>query len=383
MRRFQRLSAVLKNGGFSLHSRIGRRFGIRFTTQCYIVTGIAIVTVLLGSAIDGSLFLPGKNIGLLQHPAIWAFFAIQTALPISIGYSLKEFLKARTSLRAIGILDNKPYTQLIVPLVRYLNLETRNSRCMATLFYSFGLIAFVWNTYQNQMPGLILPYDFWDSKNFFCGFWITRVYKLYLFVWFFPYITLLHVAILTVALRLVRVARLSGKLKLLPFHPDGVGGLGFFPRLVTRPLVIAVILGTMPTAAAFYIHRAADVTPLMGLSTLVLATFAAYFVPILALRSDIIETKRVMVEKLRRLQQASFAQVFESRTLNFEILKSGNESIDYFEKLCVAIENVSNYPHLIRLFGLVTLAMTPAVSALIGKLYLGLEPVIHPWLLRL
>jgi hypothetical protein len=333
--------------------------------------------------IDGSIFLQGRNIGLLQHPAIWAFFGIQIALPISLRYSLKEFFKTRNGLRAVGALDGKSHTHLVRPLVRYLNLQDRNSKFVATILYSFGLTAFVWNTYQNQLPGIIVPYDFWDSKNFPCGFWITRAYKLYLFVWLLPYIALLHIAILTVALRLVRAARLSGKLKLLPFHPDGVGGLGFLPGLVTRPLMVAVIFGTVPTAAAFYIHRTADVTPMMGLTTLVFATGIAYFVPILALRSDIVATKRVMIEKLRWLQQASFSQVFESRKPDFEMLKSGNESIDCFEKLCTAIKNISNYPHLRRLVGLVTLAMTPAASTLIGKLYLNLEPVIHPWLTKL
>jgi hypothetical protein len=183
-----------------------------------------------------------------------------------------------------------------------------------------------------------------------------------------------------VALRLIRTARISGKLKLLPFHPDGVGGLGFLPELVTRPLIVAVLFGTVPTAAAFYIHRAADVTPMIGLTTLVLATGIAYLVPILALRADIVAVKRVMVEKLRWLQQASFSQVFESQKLDFETLTSENESIDCFEKLCAAIKNISNYPHLKRLIGLVTLAMTPAVSALLGKLYEDFEPVIQPWL---
>jgi hypothetical protein len=380
MRRFQRLSATLKSGGFSLHSGIGRWLGVRFTAQCYIVTAIAIAAVLAASTIDGSLFLPGRNIGLLEHPAIWAFFAIQIALPISLRYSLKEFFKARASLRAVGALDGKSFTRLVVPLVRYLNLQDGSSKLTAAILYGFGLVAFVWNTYQNQLPGIIVPYDFWDSKTYLCGFWITRVYKLYLFVWLLPYIALLHIAILSVALRLIHAARLSGKLKLLPFHPDGVGGLGFLPRLVTRPLIVAVIFGTVPTVAAFYIHRAADVTPLMGLTTLVLATVIAYFVPILALRSDIVATKGAMVKKMRWLQQASFSQVFESQKPDFEMLKSGNESIDCFENLCVAINKISNYPHLRGLIGLVTIAMTPAVSALLGKLYDNFGTVIHPWL---
>src|ERR1041385_3500238 len=108
MRRSQRLSTALRGGGFSLHSYVRRRLGVGFVAQSCIVTGIPILAMLVGSILDGSLFLPGRNIGLLQHPGIWAFFGIQIALPIALRYSLKEFFKARTNLRAVGALDGKP-----------------------------------------------------------------------------------------------------------------------------------------------------------------------------------------------------------------------------------------------------------------------------------
>jgi len=382
MRRSQSLTTVLKNGGFSLHSYVRRWLHVGFIGQCLIVTAIPVIAVFVGSILDDSLFLPGRNIGLLEHPGIWAFFGIQIALPIALRHSLKELLNARTSLRAVGALNGKTSIQVVAPLVRYLNLKDRKGKGVAAVLYGFGLVAFVWNTYQNQLPGIVIPYDFWDSKTFHFGFWITRIYKFYMFVWLLPYIALLHIAILAVALRLIRAARISGKLKLLPFHPDGVGGLGFLPELVTRPLVVAVLLGVLPTAGAFYIHRAADVTPLMGLTVLLFAVAVAYFVPILALRSDIVSTKRAMIEKLRWKQQASFSHVFESQKFDFDALKSGNESIECFEKLCAAIKNVSNYPHLRRLAGVVTLAMTPAVTSVLGKLYEDLFPVIQPWLTK-
>ncbi|TAK97428.1 MAG: hypothetical protein EPO07_13305 [Verrucomicrobia bacterium] len=382
MRRSQRLSNALKGGGFSLHFYVRRWLRVGFVTQCCIVTAIPVIAVLICSAIDGSLFLSGRNIGLLEHPAIWAFFGIQIALPIAVRHSLKELLKARTNLRALGVLNAKPVKAEVAPLVRFLNLQDRKSKLVAAILYGFGLAAFVWNTYQNQLPGIVIPYDFWDSKTYHFGFWITRVYKFYLFVWLLPYVALLHIAMLAVALGLVRSARLSGKLKLQPFHPDGVGGLGFLPELVTRPLIVAVMFGTLPSVAAFYVHRAADVTPVMGLSVLLFGIAIAYFVPILALRNDIVAAKRTMIEKLRWQQQASFVHVFENRKVDFEALKSGNESIECFEKLCAAIKNVSNYPHLRRLIGLITLAMTPAVSSLLGKLYEDLAPVIQPWLTK-
>lgn len=378
MRRLGRLSYAFQSGGFSFHHWLGRLFGIGFASQCCITTAVAGVAILVGSIIDGSLVLEGRNVGLLEHPTIWAFFGLQIALSISLRRSTRKLLSARANLRALGALDDKPCEQLIVPLLRFSTLRGRETRLAATAFYCFGLTAFVWNTYQNQLPGIVVPYDFWDSKTYFWGFWITRIYKLYLFAWLFPYIALLHTAILVTALRLVRRARVSGKLKLQPFHPDGVGGLGFLPDLVTRPLIIGVFLGLLPTAGAFQIHRAPDITPMMGLATLLLATGTAYFVPILSFRADIIAAKKAMVEKLRWLQQEQFAQIVEKGHFDFESLQTGNQSIEFFEKLCKAIRHISNYPHLKRLIGYITLAMSPIAASLIGRLYNAFGQLIHP-----
>lgn len=378
MRGPRRLSSAFKSGGFSLHYWPGRLFGIGFTAQCCVAAAMAGFAILLGSIIDRSLFLEGRNVGLMEHPTIWAFLGLQIALPISLRRSTRKLLKARTNLRALGALDDRPSEQLIVPLLRFSTLRGRKARLVATAFYCFGLTAFVWNTYQNQRPGMVVPYDFWDSKSYFWGFWITRIYKLYLFAWLLPYIALLHTAILVTALQLVRRARVSGKLKLQPFHPDGVGGLGFLPDLVTRPLIVGVFLGLLPTAGALQIHRAADVTPMMGLGTLLLATGIAYFVPILSLRADIIAAKKAMVEKLRWLQQEQFAQIVDKDHLDFETLRTGNQSIEFFEKLCKAIKHVSNYPHLKRLIGYVTLAMSPIAASLISRLYSAFGQLIHP-----
>ena len=306
--------------------------------------------------------------GLIEHPAIWAFFCLQIALPLSLRRSIRKLLGTRVSLRDLGVLAGKPSGQLVDPILKFSDLQGKTTRLVATLLYCFGLTAFVWNTYQNQLPGIVVPYDFWDSKTYFWGFWITRIYKLYLFAWLLPYIALLHTAILVTALRLVRQARISGKLKLQPFHPDGVGGLGFLPDLVTRPLVVAALLGLLPTAGAFQIHRAIDVTPMMGLATVLLAIGVAYFVPILSFRSDIVAAKQAIVERLRWLQQAQFSKIVDGDTLDFETLRIGNQSIEFFEKLCKAIKHISNYPHLKRLIGYITLAISPILATLVGRL---------------
>jgi hypothetical protein len=374
------VSDVVKTAGFRLHHYLGSKFRIRFSYVCYILAILPAGLFLIGSAIDGSLVLPGRNIGLLEHPGIWVFLILQVALPISLKYSLKKLIRSGSRLRELAKTSDRFSQLVVVPLEKFLQLEDRESRLAATLIYGAGLVAFVWNTYQNSQPGVIVPYDFWDSKNFFFGFWLTRVYKLYLFVWLLPYIGLVHVAVLVVVLRIIRQARVSGRLKLIPFHHDGVTGLGFVPGLVTTPIIVTVLVSSFSTAAAFEVHRAADVTPIMGLVVIILATAIGYIIPIIVLRSDILVLKRDAIAKLRRLQQAYYSNIVDSSNIDFEKVRNGNEALDYFEKVCARIHAISNYPHLKRLIGYMTLALTPSIATLIIKSLLDVVPMIRPFL---
>jgi hypothetical protein len=263
-----------------------------------------------------------------------------------------------------------------------LELQHAPCRLTATVFYTAGLAAFVWNTYQNQLPGIIVPYDFWDSSNHPFGYWITRVYKAYLFVWLLPYASLIHAAVLSSALTIIRERRLAGTLKLQPFHPDAVGGLGYIPSLITTPIVVTLLVASLPLAGAFYIHRAFELTPLMGATIVLAGAIIAYAVPIFRLRTDIIALKRETVEKLRSLEQEYYSSVVEKRTHEFASIRLGNEALDYFDKLSSRVEAISNYPHLHRVLKYLGVTFTPSLLSFIWKAYPIFSPVIIPFLKR-
>jgi hypothetical protein len=376
MRKPWRTSDIFRTRGFWIHYQIGRLLRVGFASQCWIAAAVAAGITLAGSMIDGSLILAGRNVGLLEHPGIWAFFGLQVALPLSIRHSLKRLLRARVEIRQLGGSDEDFYQKVLSPIRRFLDLRDKEGRLAATIAYSVGLTAFVWNTYQNQRPGIVVPFDFWDSTTYPWGFWITRVYKLYLYAWLLPYVSMIHIAILVVTLRLIRRARLAGKLELLPFHSDGLGGLGFIPGLVSTPVIVTLIAGSIPVAAAFEVHRAADVTPLMGFAIIVISAGTAYIVPILVLRADIVAMMRTLIRRLRLLQQTYYARILEDHNARFETLHEGNEALDYFDRICTRVQAISNYPHLTRLLKFVGLALTPSAISLALKLFDDIRPIL-------
>jgi hypothetical protein len=376
MRQSVRLSSVLQGGGFALHGWIGRRFQIDFCKQSWLATALFAVPVVLASAFDRSLVLGGRDVGLFEHPAIWAFFGLQIALPLSIRRSLVRLAKARATLAGMSDDRSRVRDVIVRPFLRFISLREPRARAAATFFYGAGLSAFVWNTFQNQMPTVVVPYDFWDSKTFQAGFWVTRVYKLYLFVWLLPYVALVHAAVISVTLRLIRNSRLSGRLKLIPFHPDEVGGLGFVPGLVTTPVLITLLLVAPALAGAFEVHRALDITPVTGLLIVLASAILAYLVPMTTLRTDIVALKREALTRIRALQQEYYRSIVSGGTITAAAVTTGNEALEYFEKLSTQIRSIPNYPHLKRLVGVVSLATTPSVVSILIKLYPSLLAVL-------
>jgi hypothetical protein len=369
---------ILQRDGFSVHYLIGRLFKIGFLGQCCIVAALGAIGMLSVSWIDHSWVLRGNDIGLLEHPALWGFPMLQILLPLCVRQSLRKLQTTHLRDGEIKKISDRQ-SVLIAPVRRFLGWQGKASKIAAGAFYLIGFAVVVWNTYQNQRPGTVVPFDFWDSKNFVYGFVFTRIYKLYLFVWFLPYLGMIQAAILVVTLRFVRRARIAGKLKLFPFHPDGVGGLGLVSSLISMPVIITVVVGSLATAVVFYAHRGVAVTPFVALGVLVSWILVAYFVPILVIRSDIVALKREALKKLRNMQQENYVRITDRHAWDVEMLGKGNEALDYFDKVCAKIEAISNFPHLSRLLKFSSLSLLPSLIQIGFKLYQNIGPIVTPF----
>lgn len=369
------LGEILRSGGLGLHWRVGRLLHIGFRGQAAVLTGLCVAATLTASAADHTLILAGRNIGLLQHPAIWAFFALQFALPILMRQSLANLSDNEEKIDQIAGEDDALSKRVVHPLRRFLRLQTNSSRAVATLAYVVGFAAYVWNTYQNQLSGA-LPFDFWDSSHHFWGFWITRAYKLYLFCWLLPYVVLVHTGVLTVVLNTVRQARLSGRLKLRPFSADGVGGLGFIPPLVSTPVIVVLLMCSVAVAATIEVHRRFDVTPVIGLIVLFGLSFGAYVLPTLYLRSEILALKKVTLDKLWSLQEDQYVQIVDGNSADAECIARASGAIEYFEKVRRKVDSIPTYPHLRRVLNAMGIALTPSLLSFCFALYDRLSPIL-------
>jgi len=361
MRPAQRLSSLLRSGGLWPHYLMGRLLKAGVKTQSWVLGMLAAVAVIVASIIDGSFVLAGRAVGLLEHPAIWGFLGLQVAVPLVLIHSFRRLLRSRHRLRVVGSPRSMTAEAIVQRVLEFVQIRSLKAKAAASLMYSVGLAVFVWNTYQNQLPGILLPYDFWDSGGHPWGFWVTRVYKFYLFVILLPYVGLVHTAILVAILGEIRRARLRGQLHLDPFHTDGVGGLGFVPGLVSTPVIVGLLIASVPLAGAFAVHRALDVTPVVGLSIVLVAATAAYGLPTLYLRRDIVALKTTMLEKLRKRQRSYYTSITDQERIGSDLLQLANEALDYFEKVCAKIQSISDYPHIRRLARFTAVALTPSV----------------------
>jgi hypothetical protein len=371
---------ILSSGGFWLHKQIGKLFRVAsFTKQTLIITALWAVLMFLASVIDKSLYLPGRDVGFLEHPAVWGFLVLQTVLPISLARSLNK-LEYTTIEDGVFVSQPAKTSNLILPLVdEFLSLKNRWSRLAAAVVYLVGITSWVFNTIQNQHPHVIVPYDFWDSSTYIAGYAVTRIYKGYLLIALIPYLALVYTAILVAMLRVVRTSRLSGKLKLLPFHPDKVGGLNIVASLISRPIILTLVVGAATTAGAFAVHRAMDVTPTGGLIVLLGWALLTYLIPILILRTDIVAMKKDLIAKIRQTQQLKYSRVLEGTFLEFKVLEEEHEAFEYFDLVCSKIETISTVPHWKRLFAFIGLAATPSLITFV-KYALSLTPMTSRFL---
>jgi hypothetical protein len=266
--------------GATYFSKMGlnqRRYSFAGINLCFGFT-IALL-ILLAGFLDGTFILPGSGIGLLEHPVIWCFIGIQMLSPFMINKAIKGFEDANSKLTLNSSVSPSNIESYYAQFVNGTALKSNANRLIWMLLTLLGLIAFAWNSFQNQQPLRFLGFDFWDSIYHPYGYWITRVYKFYLWVLLFPALVHVEFVLFRQGVSMIKEAYKSGSLKLEPFHSDKAGGFKITLDYFIKPINPILILVGIATLIVVLIHKKPDFTVISGLLCISTVFSIAYLIP--------------------------------------------------------------------------------------------------------
>jgi hypothetical protein len=282
---------------------------------CNVVLTVAMaVALVVCSWIDGTLWMQGRAVGFLEHPGIITFLLSQAFVPFIAAKAVEQLSRPQDfadSAFSPSFIANK-----VVPAWgRYstsvMRKDGRGQRLYGWLFL-IGFAAVAWNSIQNQDPIRFVHFDFWDSALHPFGYWSTRVYKSYLWLFVIPAIThLLILSALSVRAIIIAAGRTTDALVLDPYHEDGCGGVKVMVNALLRPMQPVALLGALLAFDAFYVHEKLDLTTIGGF-TLAFAFFAMIYVtPAISLRRTIRREKLRQIQELRKKQTELYNSLYK------------------------------------------------------------------------
>lgn len=353
--------AFYRHPAFAPHRAL-RRLGIRRFAVCNgIVTAVSIVALTVCAWYDDA-FVLSDGFGYLQHPGIWGWFLIQLIVPIGLHLNLKSAGRCGSRFRqmAMGSLKGRFRETNFDPMVRFVGLETLESRALFSLLFLAGFAAFSWNTFQNLQPGVLARMDFWDSINYPAGYFGTRLYKFYIDALLLPSAVHIFAGIVWTNLRAVQRLSADRRIQLLPYCEDRCGGFGFLADLILTPTLSALAISGLAFFGVVYTHNAFDVETATGLFVQTAIIVGFYVVPTMMLRATLVRLKRQTAREIF-VRQATYYEAILSGKLHDTALRDAHEYLRYFDDIVTAIDRVPNWPHLAKVAGVFGLTVSPAL----------------------
>lgn len=360
---------------FALRFPSRKRFRLRWPGPVNLLVALGFgLAFALAAWRENTLIMPGADVGLLEHPGIWLFLIAQMVIPFVVNRSLSAFRGFRKDGDSPLTSDfqRAHFGGVVRGVTRSLCRSNRRSRTLYQLLMLLGFTAWTWNTYQNQDPLRFLHFDFWDSVRHPWGYWLTRFYKLYVWVLVGPAIVHAQVCLVRGARNLFAAATGSHGIVLDPYHTDGEGGLGALINTVINPMVPIVLASSMLTVAAFWVHQKYDITTMGGLAMTVALLLLIYFVPAVSLRRAILDEKRRQQEHVCKIQRTMYCDLIESK-LTPDLLKEQTAALVSLADLSARIGAISQWPQISRIWRLAALAVS---SPLVGWGIKQLQPFI-------
>lgn len=349
---------------FKLNKVVGL-FKKRPEIQSLAVIVVFFLLIVLASLIDHTFLLPGTGIGLFEHPTIWTFLILQAIIPFTFKKTVGNlfgFLEETDIVK-----EGTDLSKYRTVFTRHVSRKTNEGRVIYVLLITIGLGCFVWNSFQNQDPYRIVGFDFWDSINHAFGYWITRFYKFYLWVLFFPAIVHMYISLLLTLNKLLKDAMKEHFLSLKPFHQDEYGGLGKIIKTAIDPCIPVLLIASLSLLGALLIHKQLGVTPVVGICVLSALFVVVYLIPAITLRKIIQSEKKRQLTEVTQTQNAFFYKL--SDTNESSLLSKNLETINGLAPIYKQIKSISSWPYYSTVLKVIGLINLPTLISLAKTLW--------------
>jgi hypothetical protein len=339
-----------------LSIRNGNKRTITFKFTNALIALSFFTLLCLSSIYENCFYMPGNEIGFIEHPVIYCFFIIQIMAPFRIEVMAAKYLDKVGKVRGEANLEFLgPKSKLITPIF--------------PLFTLLGLCALAWNSIQNQQPIRYLGFDFWDSSKHQICYWSSRIYKFYLWAILFP---VLFQIIVLFAAKTVTILKFNKKnnLKFIePFHSDKMGGYRYFSNYIINSLYPILLLIGVATCFVLLIHEKFDPTSLIGLISTTIFFVLIYFLPAIEFYRIILYERKSILEQIDARKDEYINKILANTNLKDSAFKEQVESLNSFEKLTDRIKLITPWPSMFSVLNKIVLAHVPSFIVIFLKLY--------------
>src|SRR5438270_1030915 len=204
-----------------------------------VYVGIALifpVLIAFGSWLDSTWRMSGTDKGFTQYYGFWAIFATTPVILVLTSY-LFDYFSAVIQRPETYCANLTPATrhridQLIERHIKSLSLGSRSAWILVFLII---ILLYWWlfniNHTISPVPKQIFNHDVFDSSEHHFGFYITRAYVFFMFV--FVYCPAIFIA-LHITASMISILKLlcdDDMLLINLFHPDNCGGTSSFGKI--------------------------------------------------------------------------------------------------------------------------------------------------------
>ena len=293
----------------------------------------------LGAAFDGSFFLLGKDVGMLEHYGNICF-TIVLPLIFLFGWRGIRYFDQFISTIDANIIKDK--FERKVKLEEFLQTNWIKDPYVTLKFLCiFGGLTFATvNAINTFRPEVVWGHDVYDSVRHIRGYIAQRIF---FYVWWAYILPIFIYRLFVVVITLNRLFHLiidTDSLDLQPMHPDNAGGLGGLGRMALN-FNVAMLLTMAVSATLYYTHGYN--TPLVcGIVVQFLLLPIVFFLPLLQVH------RAMKIKKESLLLEISKHYKRVSNVLVQKIAKDDRGFVDKYDKVKEEYEEESKLRALYR-----------------------------------